>query len=434
MGISTTPPSGFRDFGPQAAALRARAQEAISRVYRSFGFSRITTSGVEDLEVLLGKGGGENEKLIFKILKRGEKLELAQGSSDLADLGLRFDLTLPLSRFYAKHQGELPHPFKAFQIGSVWRAERAQKGRYREFLQCDVDVLGSEHPQNEVEVISAMSAALGELGVRETTVVINDRRLLSAALDEAGVPPEKRGAACVLLDKLDKMERSAVLAELELALGKDSADRLEKSVLAEGADLEAFSRAAPEPGKALERILALLRECGDGSTKFQFSTSLVRGFDYYTGPVFEFRHPGLAGSLGGGGRYDGLVSQFGGPKVPACGGSIGFERLMLLLEAAPGAEGGEGPDACVIVFAEELRAQCLALAAKLRREGLSVDVFPGQAKLKAQFKYADATRARYALIIGPDEAAAHKVKIKDLKTGEERLSGAEELAEALRKK
>ena len=338
MGISTTPPSGFRDFGPQAAALRARAQEAISRVYRSFGFSRITTSGVEDMEALLGKGGGENEKLIVKILKLGGKLELAQVSSDLADRGLRFDRTLPLSRFYAKHQGELPHPFKAFQIGSVWRAERAQKGRYREFLQCDVDVLGSEHPQNEVEVISAMSAALGELGVRETTVVINDRRLLSAALDEAGVPPEKRGAACVLLDKLDKMERSAVLAELELALGKDSADRLEKSVLAEGADLEAFSRAAPEPGKALERILALLRECGDGSTKFQFSPSLVRGFDYYTGPVFEFRHPGLAGSLGGGGRYDGLVSPIRRPQ------GAGLRRLHRLRapDAAPGSGPGRG--------------------------------------------------------------------------------------------
>lgn len=434
MAVSSTPPSGFRDFGPEACALRARALEAIAGAYRSYGFAQIATSGVEDLEVLLGKGGGENEKLIFKILKRGEKLELAQGTAELADLGLRFDLTLPLSRFYARHQGELPHPFKAFHIGPVWRAERAQKGRYREFMQCDVDILGSEHPQCEVTVIQAALTALRSLGVSGTTVILNDRRLLTALLDGAGVPPDKRGAACVQLDKLDKLERSAVQAGLELALGKETADRLDHTVLSPEPDLERLAALAPEPVRALERILSLLRDNGEGEAKFLLSPSLVRGFDYYTGTVFELRHPGLAGSLGGGGRYDGLVSQFGGSRVPACGGSIGFERLMLLLDQTPGTAGGGGPDACVVVFAEELRSRCLALAARLRRAGLAIDVYPGQAKLKAQFKYADAKKARYALVIGPDEAAAHMVKVKNLATGEERLEETENLAASLGKK
>src|SRR3954451_6671509 len=215
MGISTTPPSGFRDFLPEAAALRTHVADTIASVYRSFGFQRIATSAVEDLEVLLGKGGGENEKLIFKVLKRGEQLDKAVAAGEpagLADLGLRFDLTVPLARTYARYggSGQLPHPFKAFQIGPVWRADRAQKGRFREFWQCDADIIGSESWQCEVEVISALVTAVTGAGLQGAGVRLNDRSLVYAVLDRAGVPSEHRLGACVVLDKLDKAPRPQV--------------------------------------------------------------------------------------------------------------------------------------------------------------------------------------------------------------------------------
>lgn len=417
MSIPTAPPSGFRDFLPQACAARSKAIETISRVYRSFGFSPISTSAVEDLAVLTGKGGGENEKLIFKILKRGDKLEAAKAAGELADLGLRFDLTLPLARFYTKHGSQLPHPFKAFQIGPVWRAERAQKGRYREFIQCDADILGSESPLCEVEVIQAILTAFEALGVTELTVHLNDRRLLYALLDKAGVPEDKRGTACLLLDKLDKADPGEIWAEMAAQLGADPAQRLKSSLSPDSAGLK---EAAPDIFATLEGIRGDLSELIGTSAKVQISPSLVRGFDYYTGPVFEFRHPKLSGSLGGGGRYDRLTEKFGGQSVPACGASIGFERLMLLLEES-GALAAAGPFACVTVFSEELRDHALEAAARLRAAGFDADVYPGTGKLKAQFKYADMRGAKVALVIGPDEAAAGNVKVKDLMTGQESL-------------
>lgn len=431
MSIPTTPPSGFRDFLPDACSLRAHAVETISRVYRSYGFSQIATSSVEELSVLTGKGGGENEKLIFKILKRGEKLEQALGSSELADLGLRFDLTLPLARFYSRHQSALPHPFKAFHIGPVWRAERAQKGRYREFYQCDVDIIGSDGNQCEIEVLSAAYSALIAMGVSAPTVVLNDRTLLFAQLAAAQVPEDKRQAVCILLDKLDKVDRGQILGELDALVGSASARSIETSLMTDQADAERLTAAAPAAMKNLLEILKRLQDL-HGTDRFALSPSLVRGFDYYTGPVFEFRHPKLSGSLGGGGRYDRLTEKFGGPSVPACGASIGFERLMLLLEESGEGPKTAGPDVCVTVFSEELRGPTLALAARLRQAGLNVDVYPGTGKFKAQFKYADSRRARAALVLGPEEAAAGKIKTKNLQNGEERLEALEELISRLK--
>ncbi|MFA6004714.1 MAG: histidine--tRNA ligase [Elusimicrobiota bacterium] len=430
--IPTTPPSGFRDFLPEACVIRSRAVQTISQVYRSYGFSPIATPAVEDLAVLTGKGGGENEKLIFKILKRGEKLDLALGSAELADMGLRFDLTLPLARFYSRHRGVLPTPFKAFQIGPVWRAERAQKGRYREFFQCDADIIGSESPYCEVEVISAVLSAFQTLGLALPAVVLNDRGLIFALLDEAGVPPQERNAVCILLDKLDKVERATVMSELEALISPASAQALQATIFAAQPDLERMRRVAPEATARLETILVALRGIWGDTVKFDLLPSLVRGFDYYTGPVFEFRDPRLAGSLGGGGRYDGLTEKFGGQKTPACGVSIGFERLMLIMEQS-GQHKAAGPDACLTVFSEELRLESLRLAALLRAEGLSIDVYPGTGKLKAQFKYADSRQARFALVLGPDEAAIKKVKLKNLATGEEALACFPELVAALKR-
>ncbi len=422
--IPTTPPSGFRDFLPEACAARARAVESISKIYRGFGFQQIATSAVEDLAVLMGKGGGENEKLIFKIMKRGEKLEAALAKKeDPADLGLRFDLTLPLARYYSKYGSQLPRPFKAFHIGPVWRAERAQKGRYREFFQCDVDVVGSEDVGAEIDVISAILAVFKAFGLDDVEVHLNDRGLVYAALEKAGVPESQRTAVCVSLDKLDKLPREQVAAEVEAAVGASAAQAVAATLMGESSN----GYAEVDPVRH-ERLLAI--RSAVGYEHMRVNPALMRGFDYYTGPVFEFRSPKLSGSLGGGGRYDRLTEKFGGPKTPACGGSIGFERLMLLLEEAQKANPPAGPMYCLTVFSEELRPRSLALAAKLRASGASVDVYPGAGSLGRQFKYADAKRSRYAVVIGPDEAAAGKVKLKDLRDGSERLAAESELPSA----
>ena len=422
--IPTTPPSGFRDFLPDSCALRSRVIETISRVYRSYGFSPIDTPAAEDLAVLLGKAGGENEKLIFKIMKRGEKLDeqlrlpAAAGNAELADMGLRFDLTLPLARYYSRHRGVLPTPFKAFHIGPVWRAERAQKGRYREFIQCDADILGSESTHCEIEVISAVLTVFKELGVTPPAVILNDRRMLIALCDHWKIPEDKRNSLFIAMDKLDKVGAEAVLADIGELLGGAVPEDLRGFAQGGEPDLDFLKKVAAEPMAGLLQIRDTLAATSDSYGPFTISPTLVRGLDYYTGPVFEFRVPGLAGSIGGGGRYDRLTEKFGGQKTPACGLSIGFERLMLVLEEA-GAQKASGPDACLTVFSDELWPQTLALAKTLRSTGLRVDVYPGTGKLKAQFKYADSVKARYALVVGPDEAAAGKVNAKELATGTE---------------
>lgn len=413
MPIPTAPPSGFRDFLPSDVALRADAAATIARVYRSFGFDQIATSAVEDLEVLTGKGGGENEKLIFKIMKRGEALERAHAAKEnLADLGLRFDLTLPLARYFTKHGSTLPHPFKAFQMGPVWRAERAQKGRYREFTQCDVDIIGADSYGAEIDVITAILTVFSELGLSGVGVHINDRRLVDKALEAANVSPEKREAACVAIDKLDKVPLETVRAELAALVGDAAAKALEPLIASGTATGEKSG------GATLDKISAAVKAAFP-KAEIKFSPSLMRGMGYYTGPIFEFRHASLTGSLGGGGRYDRLTEKFGGHPIPACGGSIGFERLMLILEEAKKGAAQAGPDVCVCVFSEEMRGQALAAAAEFRAAGLRVDVFPGDAKLKAQFKYADQKKAAFAVVIGPDEAAKNLVNFKNLATHEE---------------
>lgn len=409
MAIPTTPPSGFRDFLPDQVASRAKAVETITKVYRSFGFQPVATSAVEELSVLLGQGGGENEKLIFKIMKRGEALERAQAEkTELADLGLRFDLTLPLARWYSKHGSQLSHPFKAFHLGPVWRAERAQKGRYREFTQCDIDVIGSDSWGAEAEVIAAILSVFEAFELTGVKVHLNDRRAVDAALAAAGIPEDKRGHACVVVDKLDKIGKDEVVKELEASIGAPAAAALSKALLSGG------GVAADPLDKIMHAVKALVP-----AADLLVDPSLMRGMGYYTGPVFEFRHPSLSGSLGGGGRYDKLTAKFGGAATPACGGSIGFERLMLILEEKGQAADHASPDAVVTVFSDELRERSLSVGAALRAKGLSIDVYPGSGKLKAQFKYADQKKAGYAIVIGPDEAARGVMQVKALASGEE---------------
>lgn len=417
MSIPTAPPSGFRDFLPEQVALRHDAIATIQKIYRSFGFQPVATSAVEDLSVLVGQGGNDNEKLIFKILKRGEALERAHAEkTDLADLGLRFDLTLPLARYYTKHGSLLPHPFKAFHLGPVWRAERAQKGRYREFTQCDADIIGADSWGGEVEVITAILTVFKAFGLTGVKVHLNDRSLVATLLEIIGVEESKRGQACVEIDKLDKIGVDGVRTELTALVGSVLASQIESAFLAPDAE---FVK------KHAETYLSNLDKISDAvkvvfpQVEIVLDRTLMRGMGYYTGPVFEFRHASLSGSLGGGGRYDRLTEKFGGRPIPACGGSIGFERLMLILEEMGRHAAASAPDAVVTVFSDELRPRSIAVASALRAKGLSVDVFPGGGKLKHQFKYADQKKAAYAVVIGPDEAARGVVQVKSLATGDE---------------
>ncbi len=420
--VSTNSPSGFRDFLPAEAAARLELVEQIIRIYRSHGFLPIGMPMLENLSTLQGKGGGgDNEKLIFKVLKRGDELKRAvESGAELADMGLRFDLTLPLARYCARFREQLPRPFKVFQIGPVWRADRPQKGRFREFFQCDVDIVGAKEIGAEVDCISAILEVFAAVGMKGVEVHLNDRRLLSAL--NSGLGAEQWSDALVTLDKLDKIERAGVEEELVKKFGSVPAGiALVLDSVNESNSLPRFRSACPESTDSLYRAIELLTAVA-GEAKVVFNPTLVRGQDYYTGTIFEIRHPDLSGSLGGGGRYNRLLEVFGSPETPAFGGSLGFERLFLLLQEQ-NRLGGESaaPHLFFPLFDESLRAEVNFLAAGLRKAGLSVDVFPDAAKLKNQFKYADDRKISFTAILGGDEARDRKIKVKDMANGTETI-------------
>lgn len=412
--VSVNPPSGFRDFLPKEAMERSFLLETISRVYRSHGFETIGISMLESLSTLQGKGGGsDNEKLIFKILKRGDELKKALETNEaLADMGLRFDLTLPLARYCARFREQLPKPFKVFQIGPVWRADRPQKGRYREFYQCDLDIIGAKEIGAEIDCMEAILSVFSELKMEGIELHLNDRRLLAALRGE--IAEKDWSEALVILDKLDKIQAEGVAKELEAKFGKVPEGI--KLALA-GAELESFREFHSESVDSLQKILALL---GRGKFSVKFNPSLVRGQDYYTGTIFEVRHPELSGSLGGGGRYNRLLEVFGTDEVPAFGGSIGFERLHLLLAEKGIQTKAAGPQIFFPLFSEEMRAPVLEIAGSLRSAGFRVDVYPDAAKLKNQFKYADDRGASLTAILGADEWKAGSLKVKRMSTREEK--------------
>ncbi len=416
--LPTEPPRGMRDILPDEAELRDAMAATILAVYRRYGFRRIETPALESIQLLTRGEGGENEKLIFKVLKRGEKLDLARatGEADLVDLGLRFDLTVPLARYYAHNHARLPRPLKAVQIGPVWRAERPQKGRYRQFTQCDIDILGVRTEVAEVELLLATTDALGELGLTELTVRLNDRRLLAAMADWAGFAPEGRESVFVALDKLDKLDRAAVAAELERA-GHPAA--------AIARMLGLFADLAPETGlermrerlkdraedrvfDALTRLIRAVEGEAAGRFAVVYDPTLVRGMGYYTGPIFEIRSARFPSSIAGGGRYDGLVGKILGQDVPATGFSIGFERVVALRLGQPG-----GPlrrdRRIALLFAEETDDLAAALreARRLRGEGLAVSLEPRAARMKGQWRAALAAQGYdgYAVFEGAGPVA-----------------------------
>ena len=342
MALKKKPVTGMKDMLPREMEIRDYVIHMIKETYKSFGFSSMETPCVEHIDNLLSKQGGENEKLIFKILKRGEKLKLAEAKTeaDLVDGGLRYDLTLPLSRYYSNNANELPSPFKALQMGNVWRADRPQRGRFRQFMQCDIDILGEAGNIAEIELILATTTLLGKLDFKNFTIRINDRRMLKAMAAYSGFAEADYDNVFIILDKMDKIGLEGVASELAASgYAKESIDKyLELFELittdVEGVrfckeKLEGYLDA--EVADSLEKIITSVLEVKSADFAIQFDPTLVRGMSYYTGTIFEIALDEFGGSVGGGGRYDEMIGKFTGQNTPACGFSIGFERIVMLL-------------------------------------------------------------------------------------------------------
>lgn len=339
MAKSLLPSKGMRDFLPEDKALREKMMEMIRHEYTKHGFMEIETPIVENLDRLVDSDGGENTKLIYKILKRGEKLQLDkpnQKEDDLADLGLRFDLTLPLSRYYCNNMNELPKIFKAMQTGYVYRAERPQKGRFRGFVQCDMDIMGDATNTAEIELIHAISSTLRRLELKNFTIKINDRRLLLGAIESCGFEAADHGKVCIILDKADKIGVEGVAKELEKeGFGTSQVEALMKmmnEIEVNGLDGLKTRGICPEAVESLEQIIGTIEGLTAGEYSIKFDFTLVRGMGYYTGTIFEIAYTNLGYSIGGGGRYDKMIGSFIGQDIPAVGFSIGFERIFEILK------------------------------------------------------------------------------------------------------
>ncbi len=342
MALKKKPVTGMKDILPAEMQVREYVMNQIRETYEGFGFHSIETPCVEHIENLTSKQGGDNEKLIFKIMKRGEKLDLeaAQAENDLVDSGLRYDLTVPLSRYYSNNAASLPSPFKSLQMGSVWRADRPQKGRFRQFVQCDIDILGDPSRLAEIELILATTTLLSKIGFQGYSVRINDRNILKGMAAACGFPEEAYDQVFIILDKMDKIGADGVAKELEEAgyeksniekyLGlfetvtpDASGVRSLKDTLKDVMDLEQIEN--------LAAVIDSVNEISTGQFHIVFDPTLVRGMSYYTGTIFEIQVEGFPGSVGGGGRYDKMIGKFTGMDTPACGFSIGFERIITIL-------------------------------------------------------------------------------------------------------
>jgi len=431
------PPKGMRDFLPAAVAARERAVATVKRVFESFGYAPLETPALERLDVLTGKYGEEADKLIFRILKRGEG-----AAREEADLGLRYDLTVPLARVIAAHR-DLPRPFKRYQIQPVWRAEKPQKGRFREFVQCDVDCVGTPSMTADAEIIAITYETLAALGFEKFRISINHRKVLSAFIDAAGVPATLKYAAIRAIDKRDRVGRDGVTRELtKLGLADATVDELINILFERYArgDFEYYVEVAertalkwPEARAGLAEMKELRRfvdAFGVPAKVTSYDLHMARGLDYYTGPIFETIIPEAGvGSVTGGGRYDHLISLLGGPDAPATGTTIGLERIIAVLEEK---EDGVTPsgyaDAMVATYDAATAEEAIRLARDLRAAGFKVEVYlDPQAKLAKQFSYADAKGIRFVAVVGPDEISDGTATVKDLKSRRQRTIPRAEL-------
>lgn len=335
MNFIKIPTKGMRDLTPEQMELREYVLKVMKDTYQNYGFQMIQTPSVEHIENLTSKQGGDNEKLIFKILKRGEKLDIENSNTvdELVDSGLRYDLTVPLARYYANSMNTLLSPFRAFQYGNVWRADRPQKGRYREFMQCDLDIFGEKTNLAEIELITAVTDFLKRLDFKDFEIHINDRRILQAMVASSGLPVSETDSILISLDKLDKIFMDGVQKEL-LEQGYPEEDIIKYLRMFQDKDKENLQEFCQQftIDQSIVNNLQEIMDKVSSSTPIVFDPTLVRGMGYYTGPIFEIRVSDLAISIGGGGRYDEMVAKFANISVPACGFSVGFERLLLLLE------------------------------------------------------------------------------------------------------
>jgi histidyl-tRNA synthetase len=422
---STKPPSGTRDFLPDDVRRREYVIGIVRSVYERYGFEPLETPAFENIETLLGKYGEEGNRLIFKILKRGEHEQSGE-----ADLALRYDLTVPLARVIAQYQNDLPKFFKRYQIQPVWRADRPARGRFREFYQCDIDSMGSTSPVAEVDQLAAVSDVLAQIGFTDFIVRLNHRGVLSGLLNAAGVAANQHPDALVALDKLDKIGPEGVAREfaargIPLAIAERCLERF--AVPAAELPAETVRRleealGGDDAAVANLREIMLLTAATSAGSRIRIDLNLARGLSYYTGAIMEIVVPDLAGSLGGGGRYDNLVGMFLGRDVPACGFSLGLERIIVVMTERnmfPDSVVRGTVDVMVTLWNEASRADALTLAGELRAAGLRVDVYPEADKLGKQFKYASGRNVPFVAIVGDDERAQGRVSIKDLRSGDQ---------------
>jgi histidyl-tRNA synthetase len=437
----------MRDFLPADVRRREYVIGVIKEVYERYGFEPLETPAVENIETLLGKYGEEGNQLLFKILKRG-----VHESTGEADLALRYDLTVPLARVMAEYGNKLPKFFKRYQIQPVWRADRPARGRFREFYQCDVDILGSRSMLVEAEICAAASEVLTKLGFQDFSIRLNHRRALTGVLQAAGVTFEKHDVALVALDKFDKIGREGVEKEFrergveavaggslldffselssldhaaEIAVGEDPGQKrkaLNAAILGRLLEFIGDNELGARGVDELRAIMKFAEAEGIGS-KIEIDPSLARGLSYYTGAIMEINVKDLPGSLGGGGRYDNLVGMFLGEDVPACGFSLGLERIIVVMtkrEMFPEASVSSPADIMVSIWNEESLPDSVGLANELRAAGLRVDLYPEADKIGKQFKYASARGIPFVAVVGDDERSRGEVAIKDLRSGEQR--------------
>ena len=433
--VSTKPPSGMRDYLPDAVTRRRYVIEKAERVFQRYGFLPLETPSMENLTTLLGKYGDEGDQLLYRILHRGDKLTRALTQekveqAGLAELGLRYDLTVPLARVVAQYRHQLPRFFKRYQIQPVWRADRPAKGRFREFYQCDVDVTGTRSLIAETEVLNAIADVLGELGFRNCTIAINHRMALRCMIEEAGLAPDQEETALAAIDKLDKIGAGGVKDELvERGIPGSAASRLLDFTMAgdgsgNASRLGKLRDLIPQARQAFDDLESLFCATAEASSGplLRLKPGLARGLSYYTGPIFEVVSDDFSGSLGGGGRYDNLVGMFSGRQVPAVGFSLGLERILLLMESQhlfPGFT--MSADVMICPLPETPLASVIGLASRLRRGGIRVELFPEPAKLGRQLAAADDLQIPYALIIGSDELAREAYSLKHLASGNQQV-------------
>ena len=432
----TQPARGTRDFLPDEIRRREHVVRTVREVYEQYGFEPLETPAFENIETLLGKYGDEGSKLIFKILRRGEH----EGTGE-ADLALRYDLTVPLARVVAQYQSALPRFFKRYQIQPVWRADRPARGRFREFYQCDIDAVGSTSLVVEAELLAAVSDVLGRLGFEDFTIRLNDRRVLTALLQAFGIPADLHDETLVGIDKLDKVGTDGVRRELGArGVGASAVDRcvgfFESFPSSREDRSEAVEALTRQIGGAAARQmtdLLVLVDSTSAGNHVAIDPSLARGLSYYTGAIMEIVVPDLPGSLGGGGRYDNLIGMFLGRDIPACGFSLGLERIIVVMterQMFPARVSRSAVDVMVVFLTDELRADALRLASELRGERLRVDVYPEAArKLEKPLKFAGNRQVPVMAILGGDEQARGEVTVRDLQTRQQE-SPAREVAAA----